>query len=62
MEKTEENVNAMAERALSRVALKLQGLDKGVVTSVEGQVNGLIQQAMDPSRMSRMFYGWQPFV
>lgn len=52
----------MAERAVSRVALKLQGLDKGVVTTVEGQVNGLIQQAMDPSRLSQLFVGWQPYL
>lgn len=60
---TDSGVNALAERALLRVKAKLQGMEQGgVVSKVEGQVSGLIQQARDPVNLSRLFHGWQPHV
>ncbi|KAB0793612.1 hypothetical protein PPYR_13232 [Photinus pyralis] len=59
----EENVNATAERALLRLRQKLQGIvEGGTHTSVEGQVQKLLQQARDPSNLCRLFHGWQPYL
>ena len=54
--------NKMAERVLMRVLQKLNGMEDGYHLSVEGQVNLLIQQARDPSRLSCVFAGWQPYL
>lgn len=53
--------NKMAERVLCRLKDKLQGTEDGPVSSVEGQVNRLIQQARDVGNLSRLFRGWQAF-
>lgn len=55
---------AAAERALLRVRHKLQGYsDSGAdVLSVEGQVKQLIADAMDPSNLCRIYYGWAPWL
>ncbi|GAB0090299.1 hypothetical protein DMENIID0001_050180 [Sergentomyia squamirostris] len=54
-----EEKNASAARALLRVNEKLSGRDCNVsVHSVSTQVERLIQQAMNPANLSRMFYGW----
>lgn len=52
----------MAERALLRLKQKLQGIEEGSTTSVEGQVSMLIQEATDPANLSRLFNGWQAHV
>lgn len=54
--------NRLARRMLLRLEQKLQGLEEGAPLSVAGQVNLLIQQARDPSNLSRLFPGWQPYV
>uniref|UniRef100_A0A3B4ARZ4 non-specific serine/threonine protein kinase n=1 Tax=Periophthalmus magnuspinnatus TaxID=409849 RepID=A0A3B4ARZ4_9GOBI len=51
--------NKVAERVLLRLQEKLKGVEEGTVLSVGGQVNLLIQQAMDPKNLSRLFPGWQ---
>lgn len=51
-----------ASRALSRIKLKLQGLEEGTATTVEGQVNRLIQQAKDERNLSKLFCGWQAYL
>lgn len=56
-----QNKNKMAERVLSRLQKKLQGTEEGPASSIEGQVNRLIQQARDPSNLSRLFVGWQAY-
>lgn len=60
----EDNVelNITAERALLRLRSKLQGTEEGNQTSIEHQVGTLIQQAMDPSNLCRLFHGWQPYL
>ncbi|XP_008191052.1 serine-protein kinase ATM isoform X2 [Tribolium castaneum] len=56
------DVNVTAERALLRLKDKLQGLEKGKLMTVEHQVGTLIQQAMDPANLSKLFHGWQPYL
>lgn len=55
-------VNVTAERALLRLKQKLHGTEEGGPSSVEGQVEKLLQQARDPSNLSRLFVGWQPYL
>ncbi len=57
-----QSFNKVAERVLLRLQEKLKGVEEGTVLSVDGQVNLLIQQAMDPKNLSRLFPGWQAWV
>ncbi|XP_062844079.1 serine-protein kinase ATM [Trichomycterus rosablanca] len=57
-----QNFNKVAERVLLRLQEKLKGVEEGTVLSVGGQVNLLIQQAMNPKNLSRLFHGWQAWV
>uniref|UniRef100_A0A3B1JQ60 non-specific serine/threonine protein kinase n=1 Tax=Astyanax mexicanus TaxID=7994 RepID=A0A3B1JQ60_ASTMX len=57
-----QSFNKVAERVLLRLQEKLKGVEEGAVLSVGGQVNLLIQQAMDPKNLSRLFPGWQAWV
>ncbi|RVE64573.1 hypothetical protein OJAV_G00127090 [Oryzias javanicus] len=57
-----QSFNKVAERVLLRLQEKLKGVEDGAVLSVGGQVNLLIQQAMDPKNLSRLFPGWQAWV
>ena len=43
---------------------KLQGYEgsSGESLSVQGQVKRLIAEAQDPDSLSRMYFGWQPWV
>ncbi|XP_076184293.1 serine-protein kinase ATM isoform X3 [Aptenodytes patagonicus] len=58
----DQSFNKVAERVLMRLQEKLKGVEEGTVLSVGGQVNLLIQQAMDPKNLSRLFPGWKPWV
>ncbi len=58
----EDEVNESAKRTLLRLGRKLRGVEKGIPLSVNGQVNLLIQQAMDPTTLCRMCQGWRPRV
>ncbi|CAJ1065758.1 serine-protein kinase ATM [Xyrichtys novacula] len=57
-----QSFNKVAERVLLRLQEKLKGVEEGTVLSYGGQVNLLIQQAMDPKNLSRLFPGWQAWV
>ncbi|XP_010608942.1 serine-protein kinase ATM isoform X3 [Fukomys damarensis] len=59
---TDQSLNKVAERVLMRLQEKLKGVEEGTVLSVGGQVNLLIQQAMDPKNLSRLFPGWKAWV
>ncbi|KAK9108083.1 hypothetical protein Syun_024094 [Stephania yunnanensis] len=50
--------NKDAARALMRVKQKLDGYEEGEMRSVHGQVQQLIQDAIDPERLCNMFPGW----
>lgn len=50
--------NKDAARALIRVKQKLDGYEGGEMSSVHGQVQQLIQDAIDPERLCLMFPGW----
>ncbi|XP_053564522.1 serine-protein kinase ATM [Bombina bombina] len=57
-----QSFNKVAERVLLRLQEKLKGVEEGTVLNVGGQVNLLIQQAMDPKNLSRLFPGWKAWV
>ncbi|OIV96965.1 hypothetical protein TanjilG_00547 [Lupinus angustifolius] len=50
--------NKDAARALLRVKQKLDGYEEGEMRSVHGQVQQLIQDAIDSERLCQMFPGW----
>ncbi|KAF6155450.1 hypothetical protein GIB67_019976 [Kingdonia uniflora] len=50
--------NKDAARALMRVKQKLDGYEEGEMRSVHGQVQQLIQDAIDQERLCQMFPGW----
>lgn len=56
----DQSFNKVAERVLMRLQEKLKGVEEGTVLSVGGQVNLLIQQAMDPKNLSRLFPDGNP--
>ncbi|NXN23490.1 ATM kinase, partial [Nycticryphes semicollaris] len=58
----DQSFNKVAERVLMRLQEKLKGVEEGTMLSVGGQVNLLIQQAMDPKNLSRLFPGWKAWV
>ncbi|XP_036180388.1 serine-protein kinase ATM isoform X7 [Myotis myotis] len=58
----DQSFNKVAERVLMRLQEKLKGVEEGTVLSVDGQVNLLIQQAIDPKNLSRLFPGWKAWV
>ncbi|XP_009997696.1 PREDICTED: serine-protein kinase ATM [Chaetura pelagica] len=58
----DQSFNKVAERVLMRLQEKLKGVEEGTVLSVGGQVNLLIQQAMDPKNLSQLFPGWKAWV
>nr|XP_033803696.1 serine-protein kinase ATM isoform X2 [Geotrypetes seraphini] len=59
---SDKSFNKVAERVLLRLQEKLKGVEESTVLSVGGQVNLLIQQAMDPKNLSRLFPGWKPWI
>ncbi|KAG5035608.1 hypothetical protein JHK87_010518 [Glycine soja] len=50
--------NKDAARALLRVKQKLDGYEDGEMRSIHGQVQQLIQDAIDSERLCQMFPGW----
>ncbi|XP_051142572.1 serine/threonine-protein kinase ATM isoform X2 [Andrographis paniculata] len=50
--------NKDATRALLRIKQKLDGYEDGEMRSVHGQVQQLIQDAIDPDRLCQLFPGW----
>ncbi|KAK3160101.1 hypothetical protein QOZ80_1BG0055200 [Eleusine coracana subsp. coracana] len=54
--------NKDAARAILRVKQKLDGYEDGEMRSVQGQVQQLIQDAVDVDRLSQMFPGWAPWL
>jgi len=56
-------VNKLAELSLNRVRAKLCGMEEtGSASTINGQVNRLIQQARDPANLSLLFHGWQAYL
>lgn len=58
------NTNTSAERALENAKEKLNGEngDSSGYSTIESQVDRLIQQATCDSNLSRLFHGWQPYL
>lgn len=56
-------VNKLAKRSLNKIRVKLCGMEEaGTASSINGQVNRLIQQARDPANLSQLFHGWQAYL
>ncbi|CAL8069908.1 unnamed protein product [Orchesella dallaii] len=75
VEQVEDSVkerNNSAARVLLRLRQKLMGIEEeggatgaissGSSLSIDGHVSLLIQRAMDPEKLSRLFPGWQPYL
>lgn len=60
----DEDRNTSAERALQCVLSKLNGTDGDAYgyTSINLQIERLIQQATNDLNLSRLFHGWQPYL
>eukprot|EP00899_Mesostigma_viride_P015595 jgi/Mesvir1/24036/Mv10774-RA.1 len=56
------DTNRDAARALLRIKQKLEGYEEGEARGIQGQVQQLLQQAMDPDRLCRLFPGWAPWL
>ena len=54
--------NLDAERALVRVAAKLDGYEGAELRTVAGQVQQLLQDAQDPDLLCALYPGWAPWV
>jgi ataxia telangiectasia mutated family protein len=54
--------NKIAEHILFRLRQKLEGFENGVKLSCIGQVNLLIQEAINPENLARLYAGWQPYL
>ena len=54
--------NLDAERALMRVAAKLDGYEGGELRSVAGQVQQLLQDARDPDLLCALYPGWAQWL
>jgi ataxia telangiectasia mutated family protein len=52
----------VAERAILRLRHKLQGREQSLQLTVNGQVNLLIQEALDPRNLAKLFVGWQAYL
>lgn len=61
---SDEDLNAMAERALIRLEEKLDGkhVSRSDITTVEGHVEILINEAMNPDNLCKLFVGWQAYL
>lgn len=59
-----ENKNLIAQRALLRVQAKLDGIDEDRMStsSVEVQVNRLINEATNPVNLCKLFVGWDAYM
>ena len=56
------DTNKIAEGILFRLRQKLQGYENNVQMSCKGQVNFLIQEAMNPRNLAKLYAGWQPYL
>lgn len=51
-----------AQRVLTGVKNKLNGVDSGARLGIEGQVNFLIREATSEVNLSQLYPGWSPWV
>ena len=59
-----EDDNDAATRALNKIASKLRGYEENVSESlsVEGQVSLLIGEARSVENLSKLYFGWAPWL
>jgi len=60
----DEDSNDAAARVLAKIASKLRGFEDNTVEqlSIDGQVLLLINEARSIENLSRLYFGWQPWV
>lgn len=56
------DTNKIAERILFQLRQKLQGFENGAQLSTKGQVNFLINEAINLHNLSRLYAGWQAYL
>jgi ataxia telangiectasia mutated family protein len=54
--------NKIAERILLQINQKLLGYENGTQLSTNGQINSLINEAVSPENLCRVYVGWQPYL
>ena len=54
--------NQPAARAIYYIKQKLKGMEFGESLSTEGQVNHLIEEAINPLNLCQMYSGWQAWI
>lgn len=64
MDESRESTDSMASRALLRIQAKLKGQadDASGYSSVEGQIECLINRATNTNFLSKLFSGWQAYL
>ena len=58
----QKSANRDATLAIQKIQQKLGGVEYGEYLAVEGQIKLLINESRDPSRLSKLFVGWSPWV
>ena len=63
-EEEEEDSNDAASRALTKIGNKLRGFEENTPEqlSIEGQVQLLINEARSEDNLSRLYFGWAPWL
>ena len=54
--------NKIAERILFQLKQKLLGYENGAQLSTSGHINYLINEAVNPENLCRIYVGWQPYL
>jgi ataxia telangiectasia mutated family protein len=57
-----DQTNKIAERIIFQLKQKLSGYENGVQLSTRGHVNYLINEAVNPENLCRVWVGWQPYL
>ena len=53
-----------AERTIGRIKNKLQGIEDSAseAFSIEGQLEFVVNEAQDPANLSKIYFGWAPWL
>ena len=54
--------NKIAERILFQLKQKLLGYENGAQLSTSGHINNLINEAINPENLCRIYVGWQAYL
>ena len=59
---SDQKKNKIAERILFQLKQKLLGYENGAQLSTNGHINNLINEAINPENLCRIYVGWQPYL